>query len=372
MASKPRIPKLCRRKNDNRAYVTDPATHKPKYLGQYGTTEAEENYNRWVRMFLSRDRNSGGLLAGTSITITQLAESYLKWAETYYVKNGKVTSEVCTLKQAIGLLVDLCPDLPIDEIRPSHVKAARDKMVDAEYARGHINDQISRIRRIWRWAVENELVDVSVLHLLASISPLKKGRVPVPEERKIRAVPVEIVLTTLEYLNEMLRDMVLVHLYSGMRAEELVALRPCDVDRSGTPWSFCVRDEDNKKAHLDHERIVPLGPRAREVLIPRIEKAEKPTSWLWESIGRGRHYYRKGSFHFTVNGYRQAIESACKKAGVPHWFPLQLRHTALTLIRAKYGLEGAQVIGGHTSMSTSEIYAEKNMDLARKIAEDMG
>ena len=50
---------------------------------------------------------------------------------------------------------------------------------------------------------------------------------------------------------------------------------------------------------------------------------------------------------YTRNAYRVAIQRACVKAGVPIWAPLQLRHTAATAIRARYGLEAAQVVLGH-------------------------
>ena len=61
-----------------------------------------------------------------------------------------------------------------------------------------------------------------------------------------------------------------------------------------------------------------------------------------------------------------------KKAGVPHWFPYQLRHTAATRIRRQYGLEAAQVILGHASIEASQIYAERDLTRAMEIAESDG
>jgi site-specific recombinase XerD len=67
-----------------------------------------------------------------------------------------------------------------------------------------------------------------------------------------------------------------------------------------------------------------------------------------------------------------AIDRATAKAGVPRFAPNQIRHAAATRIRRQFGLEAAQVILGHSNMNTTEIYAEKNVDAAVKIARDCG
>ena len=60
------------------------------------------------------------------------------------------------------------------------------------------------------------------------------------------------------------------------------------------------------------------------------------------------------------------------KAGVPAWHANQLRHAFGTHIRAAFGIEGAQHGLGHTRASTSEIYAEKGLALAMRIAAELG
>ncbi|MBQ2849213.1 MAG: site-specific integrase, partial [Thermoguttaceae bacterium] len=55
--------------------------------------------------------------------------------------------------------------------------------------------------------------------------------------------------------------------------------------------------------------------------------------------------------------------------GVPSWSPNQLRHAAATEIREKLGLEVARIVLGHSSTSTTEIYAEI---AARRVADDVG
>ena len=80
---------------------------------------------------------------------------------------------------------------------------------------------------------------------------------------------------------------------------------------------------------------------------------------------------------YDTDSYRKAIEYGVVKASksgivIPHWFPYQLRHTHATEIRKLYGIEAAQVMLGHARADVTEVYAEKNMEAAIKIAKEMG
>jgi integrase len=54
------------------------------------------------------------------------------------------------------------------------------------------------------------------------------------------------------------------------------------------------------------------------------------------------------------------------------WTPHRLRHTAGTLVREKYGLDGVQVILGHRNARVSEIYSELHVSKAVAIARKIG
>jgi integrase len=70
--------------------------------------------------------------------------------------------------------------------------------------------------------------------------------------------------------------------------------------------------------------------------------------------------------------YAHAIAKACKRAGVPHWHPNQLRHSHATMVRRQFGLEAAGAALGHSRMSVTEVYAERDADLARRVAAAIG
>jgi integrase len=63
-----------------------------------------------------------------------------------------------------------------------------------------------------------------------------------------------------------------------------------------------------------------------------------------------------------------------KKAGfvLPHWHPHQLRHDRGTEVRRKHGIEAAQVALGHARADVTEVYAEKNMEMAERITDGVG
>jgi integrase len=75
---------------------------------------------------------------------------------------------------------------------------------------------------------------------------------------------------------------------------------------------------------------------------------------------------------YNRRSYRDAIVRACAKARVVPWAPLQLRHSAATAIRARYGVEAARVILGHSKVETSEIYAERDLIKAQQIMREIG
>src|SRR5262249_2230070 len=251
-------------------------------------------------------------------------------------------------------------------------------------SRSVINYRINRIRRVFKWAVSFELLPPSVHQALQAIPGLRRGRGGVREAPKVLPVPAEHVEATLPFLPRPVAAMVQVQLRTACRAGEVMAMRSGDLTMDGPVWTY--RPAKHKNGHRGLERIVYLGPRCQEILRPFL-KAD-PEAYLFsprdyvESLHarraeqrktkrtpselrrkRKQSPQRKPGEHYNRRSYRLAVVRACRKAGVPEWSPLQLRHTAATLIRARYGVEAAKVILGHTKIETSQIYAER--DLAR-------
>jgi site-specific recombinase XerC len=54
------------------------------------------------------------------------------------------------------------------------------------------------------------------------------------------------------------------------------------------------------------------------------------------------------------------------------WSPNQLRHTAATRIRRRYGIELARIILGHTNLVTTQVYTEADFHKALSVIGEFG
>src|SRR4051794_26593733 len=95
-----RTPSYRRHKARDCAVVT--IGGKDHYLGRYNSPESREKYHRLIAEWLAtRDLPPRQEEPGKSpLTVSELILAYWKFAGSYYVKNGRPTSEVDTIRQA--------------------------------------------------------------------------------------------------------------------------------------------------------------------------------------------------------------------------------------------------------------------------------
>jgi integrase len=353
--------------------------------------------------------------------------------EGFYVKEGKPTSEQATIRYALRYLRDLYGHTPAKDFGPLALKAVRQAMVEHPItrtvhardpetgkvrtdpqtgkpleevkvlrrglARRFINKQISRVKRMFAWAVEEELLPVEVHAALVRVAGLKKDKGQAREKPKVKPVPPAFVEAVLPLVPPVIRTMIEVQRLCGARPQEVVQMRAIDLDTAGPVWEYHPRryktEHHNDEASPDRERVVFLGPRAQALLqpyltlnltdylfSPRRSEAERNgkrrqgrQTPLWPSHRKARPRGRKRADvrdHYDVAGYRRAIRRACLKAGVPVWFPLQLRHTRGTEIRKRFGLEACQAVLGHSELGVTQVYAEVDRDAARRVMAEIG
>jgi site-specific recombinase XerD len=60
------------------------------------------------------------------------------------------------------------------------------------------------------------------------------------------------------------------------------------------------------------------------------------------------------------------------KLKMPVWFPHQLRHSAASEFRRRYGLEVAQALLGHSELGVTQVYAEVDRNVARRVMTEIG
>jgi integrase len=194
--------------------------------------------------------------------------------------------------------------------------------------------------------------------------------------------------------------MVLLQWHTGMRPGEVTVMRTMDLDTSGKVWFYRPGSDQgtvgrHKTAHRGQQRVVPLGPKAQEVLRPWLRL--NLTEYLFQpresrvQFDAERRANRKSKVppsqaarrpkarprrapgdYYTVASYDRAVRAACIRAKGPRWHPHMLRHAKATELRREAGLDAARAVLGHRSPVVTEIYAELDSAQAAEVMGRLG
>ncbi len=267
MPRRPRVPKLCLHKPTGQARVLLKGRH--VYLGKHGTPEADEKYRRIVAEFLRTDavpaevalRAAAPAAPATGRTIDEIILAYWTWAEGHYLKDGEPTSEIGVLKVTLRTLRQLYGSTPAEEFGPLKLKAYREQLVRDGLSRPGVNERVERVKRVFKWAVSEELVTPAVYQALATVTGLQAGRTTAWEPDPVEPVDPEVVEATLPHLPPIVADMVRLQLLTGMRPGEVCSVRPVDVDRTGEVWAY--RPALHKTQRHRKARTIFIGTEAK-------------------------------------------------------------------------------------------------------------
>ena len=333
------------------------------YLGKFNSPESRQRYAELLQKIVtgtvldietvSRSRTKASI-ESDGLSINELCVLFLQHADQHYRKNGELTSEYDLYLLAIRPLRELFGMTSIEQFGPLALKAVRDAMVAKGWTRGTVNAEVGRIRHIFRYAVENELLkDSSVLQKLEAVSPLLAGRTEAHDNEPRQAVPQVQIDAVMKLVSERCRDLIELQLCTGARPGELMKLTSSMIDRSGEVWTAELRE--HKTQHRGKVRRLAFG--AKSQLILRKYLSADPDARL---------------FPFRADSYRHAISRACEQLGLPHWTPHWLRHNVATRVRDEFGIEAAQAMAGHSSPLMTAHYASKMDGLAAKVAASIG
>jgi integrase len=381
---------------------------KSVYLGKWNTPESRAEYARVIAEWLARGQcfpaarsASAGTNGGAgpdALRVSELILAFWEHAKKHYRHpDGSPTGEQDNLRDALRPLRKLYGHTPAKDFGPKAMRALREEMVRAGLCRKTINARVNRVRRVFRWAASVELIPVSIVQALATVEALRNGRCDARESKGVTPVNWEEVEATLPHLPRPVAAMVQIMRFSNCRAEDAVILRGCDLRREGDVWEY--RPAGHKNAWREesspvHKRVVCLGPRCQEIIRPFLP-ADPATYLFSPKAAREEYQARRAQLRktkrtpselrrrrklkprraprdrYTVNTFQQSVRKTCQRIGVAVWSVLQVRHTRATEVRERYGLEGAAAALGDT-VEAAQIYAEKNRQLARRIAREIG
>ncbi len=411
------LPSYRHHKPSGRAVVT--LDGKDYYLGGFDSPESHQAYHRLLAEWLEARRTREPAASPSSLTIAELLLAFWRHAAAHYRHpDGTASEEMGNLKAAIRPLRELYALTPAVDFGPLALRAVRSEMIRSGLTRTGINGRINRIRRIFRWASSVELVPVTVVQALESVDGLQAGRTEAREKDPVGPVALAVVEATLPYLARPVAALVRLQLLTGMRPGEACAMRGRDLEPGDPDWTY--RPPSHKTAWSGKARTVPLGPKARALVEEFL--GSDPEACLFRPTDSVADHHatrssarkskatpsekRKkaaspGSSHssrYRRSTYLQAIVRACDRA-FPHptlggirpgkltdeqrgevlawrkahrWHPNQLRHTVATEVRARFGLEAAQVVLGHSRADVTQVYAERDLARAREVMREIG
>lgn len=405
---KNRLPKLRLHKASGRAVVT--LSGRDVYLGPHGSEEAGRTYARVISEWLERGRCPDAPVPA-DVRVKHVIANFMRYAKARHRHaDGSPKTRLSHIKPTLRQLLDLYGDSSARDFGPRRLKAFRLVLVESGLFRGTVNDRTRIVVDAFRQAVEDELVPAEVHHALKAVRHLRNGDTAAPESQAVRSVASGFVEQVLPYLSRHVAAMTQLAMLTGARPGEICIVRTADIDTSGPVWLY--RPTTHKNAHRDQERIIALGPIAQEVLRPFLKpdleafifspaeaEAERRATCHAARTTPLRHGNRPGTnrrrkperqpgARYGAGSWRQAIHRACDRAfpppdGLPddelaawreaHRFnPGQLRHTAATKVRGQFGLDAAQVVLGHKNAAVTQIYAERDIQHAVRVALAIG
>ena len=385
----PSIPKLCVHKPTGQYYVA--LNGQQIYLGT-SKPVAQLRYDELIAKWISNGRQLPE--QRDDVAVADLVIKYVKHSKSYYTKNGKQTNEFTQIKAALRPLNQLYGTLAAIEFGPKKLDIVRSAMIELDWSRKHINKQVLRIRRMFKWSAEQEFIPGSIVENLKALSGLKYGRSKAKETGDVQPVLLEIVEKTLEHLPKIIADLVRLQMLMGCRPGEVVQLKPGRIDRSGEIWLFSP--ESHKNEHHGHDRTIAIVSEAQDILKPYLLRDADAYCFdpreVIEQRKRNKRLNRKKPLryekrktkttakiggkavkdHYTTDSYRRAITRACKAADVETWGPNRLRHARATEIRELFGLEGAQLFLGHKSAAITQTYAKLQTSRLIELSKKLG
>jgi len=336
------------------------------YLGPHGRPETRRRYDRLLAEWLANGRRLPE--PDRELTVDELADRY----EAHH-------HDPASVRYAFKLVRRLYGPEPISVLRPLALKALLRQWAGDGLSITTANRYAKVLRQAVRHAVANEWAEPEQLDALRAVPLLRAGRGEGKDPRRVEPVAWEEVEAIRSHVAAQVWAMIVVQWETGARAGEIVGLTPADIDMTGEVW--LVDLDRHKTSYRGHRRRLLLPAAAQDAIRPYLtgRRLDAP---LWSPreaaaamkvrtrTGAGRRddqaptptrTDRRIGTRYRVDTYRQAIERACKAAGVDKWTPHRLRHSAATRFRREFGVDVAATILGHSSATlTDAVYAERD------------
>jgi integrase len=225
-----------------------------------------DEYDRVLSEWFANGRRLPGSTSTNEVTVVEVIAAYLPCIEKYYVKNGQPTGEDVNIKLALRPLRRMYGRLNAEDFTPRKLKSVRQTMIEAGHSRKVINRNIRRIKAVFKWGVESELIHPNIYQSLQAVAGLREGRSAARETEPVKPVPDEYVDAVKPHVGRQISAMIELQRLTGMRSGEVTSMRGCDLETTDELWIYTPAE--HKTEHHGHRRTIPLGPKCREIIRP--------------------------------------------------------------------------------------------------------
>jgi len=389
-----RYPKNCRDRNQAFSWYNG----KRIYHGAWGSPEAKKSYDRFIAALLENP-TLPLRMGADGVLISELAAGFVEYVES---RNMDKT-DVGHFKRAVGFLVEVYGKFSVNEFSPKKLKAVRNQMVKAgTLSRPMINLYVRKIRSVFSWGTEEEVVNSNVVHAIREVKALRKGEQGTFEPPPRKNVPDDVVRRTLPFLPATVSAMIQIQRMLGTRPSEVFNMRVGDIDRTrGNGLWYYVPAHHKTEQHIG-EKPMPLGKPEQKILAPFLEgktaeqaifspaqaqaernaerranrKTKRTPSQKMRDAKRAAKPKQYREF-YDKHTYNRAVAYAITKANrhlqegekpIPKWSPYALRHAAATETSRTAGKDKAKALLAHRSIRTTEIYDHSDLEVREELA----
>jgi hypothetical protein len=167
------------------------------------------------------------------LTVEELVERFKEHAAVCYRHpDGTPTGEQSMLRHALGPLLDVHVAVLVSDFRPRGHREVQEAMIARGWCRRHINACVGRIKSMFTWGVEMELIAPEVAGSLRVVRPLKEGRSQAREKPEIKAVPDSTIDAILPHMPPVAAAVMQIMRYSACRPREVKFITVETLDRS--------------------------------------------------------------------------------------------------------------------------------------------
>ena len=227
-------------------------------------------------------------------------------------------------------------------------------LIEGSCSKRSLNRKLSSLRQFYKYAIRNDLIDLSPMLRVVSMKVDKKIPAFLSESE------MTFLLERIEYPHdyEGQRDKAILEMFynTGMRLSELIGLKITDIDYS----SSCV----NVFGKRAKERIIPMMNShlvsLKSFLVFRDQLPYKSDSHLFLT--------HSGDVLYPKLVYRIVNSYLSKVTGVKQKSPHVLRHAFAThMLNDGADLNAIKEVLGHTSLSSTQIYTRSSAERLKEI-----